>query len=277
MTLVRTLAAAALLLSASVLPSLADPALDRIKSTGKVTVATEAAFEPFEFVRDGKIVGFGSDLLAEIVKDLGVEVEQLDLPFQGILAGLEAGQYDFIATTVSINPERAKRYGFTRPIGAIETVVVTLADNTDINEPKDIAGKLVGSQLGSAPETTAREFEETLKADGGGYGDLRLYQTFPDTMFALASGQVDAVVVGSTTAGVFMKTQPDTFRIVGEIGEPLYVAWVTRADDRDLRAAINATIGRLVDSGQMERMQLEWIGITMPTPAEGYLPEGAVE
>ncbi len=71
---------------------------------------------PFEFVKDGKIVGFGRDLLDEIAKQWGVEVEQLDLPFQGILPGLIAGKFDFVATSVGINPERAKRYAYTLPI-----------------------------------------------------------------------------------------------------------------------------------------------------------------
>ncbi len=72
--------------------AVADETMERIKSDGKITVATEAAFKPFEYVEDGKIVGFVSDLLTEVLKDLGVKVEQRDLPFQGSLAGLAAGQ-----------------------------------------------------------------------------------------------------------------------------------------------------------------------------------------
>ena len=72
--------------------------LDGITGSGKIVVATEAAFKPFEYVENGQIVGFGADLLKEVAGDMGVEVEQLDLPFQGILAGLAAGKYDLAAT-----------------------------------------------------------------------------------------------------------------------------------------------------------------------------------
>ena len=63
----------------------ADTTFDKIKKTGQVTVGTEAAFPPFEFVQDGKIVGYGKDILDIIIADLGVELNQLDLPWQGIL------------------------------------------------------------------------------------------------------------------------------------------------------------------------------------------------
>ncbi|AIJ84783.1 hypothetical protein C048_00298 [Brucella melitensis UK19/04] len=82
----------------TVAPGMAETTLEKIQRTKKVTVGTEAAYPPFEFVKDGKIVGFGRDLLDEIAKQWGVEVEQLDLPFQGILPGLIAGKFDFVAT-----------------------------------------------------------------------------------------------------------------------------------------------------------------------------------
>lgn len=252
--------------------------LDKIKEEGKITVATEAAFKPFEYVEDGKIIGFGSDLLAEFVKDLGVEVEQLDLPFQGILAGLAAGQYDMVATSVAPNPERAESYAFSRPFATIENVVVTPIDDESVQELGDLNGLLVGSQLGSSTEAVAREIDEELKAAGGsGFSDLRLYQTFPDTAFALRSGQVDAIVIGSTTAGEFMSASPDEFRVAFSYGEPVYLTWVTRPEDTELLAAINATITRLAESGKLYDMQMKWIGIKSESPESGYLPENAVQ
>jgi polar amino acid transport system substrate-binding protein len=251
--------------------------LDKVRKAGKIVVATEAAFPPFEFVKDGQIVGFGPDLLKEVVKDLGVEVEQLDLPFQGILAGLAAGQYELVATSVAINPERAANYAFTRPIAAIENVVVTKADST-VASVEDLIGLVVASQLGSSTEAVAREIDESLKSAGGaGFAELKLLQTFPDTAFALRSGQVDAIVVGNTTAGEFMLSAPNEFKIATSWGDPVYVSWVVRPGNPNLLSAINGTIGRLVESGELAAMQERWVGTAMEVPAEGYLPEGAVQ
>ena len=259
-------------------PAAADETLERIKANGTMTVATEAAFKPFEYVENGEIIGFGSDLLAEFAQDLGVEVEQLDLPFQGILAGLAAGQYDLVATSVAPNAERAQSYAFSRPFATIENVVVTLADNETVTELTDLNGLLVGSQLGSSTEAVARQMNEELQADGGsGFDDLRLYQTFPDTAFALRSGQIDAIVIGTTTAGEFMNASPATFRVALSYGDPVYLTWVVRPEDTGLLAALNGTITRLAESGQLYEMQEKWVGVVTESPEDGYLPEVAVQ
>lgn len=258
--------------------AMADGMMEKVQSAGKIVVATEAAFKPIEYVEDGKIVGLGSDLLVEVVKDLGVEAEQLDVPFQGILTGLAAGQYDLIATSVAINSERAKSYAFSRPIFSINNAIAVAADNTDINSVADLEGRLVGTQLGSSTEAEARTMDEQMKANGGsGFSDLRLYQTFPDTAFALRSGQVDAIIIDDMTAGEFMTASPGTFKVAATFGDPLFISWVARPDSLDLLAAVNTTISRLADSGELAALQEKWIGVVSGSPADGYLPEGAVQ
>ncbi|KAG0920669.1 hypothetical protein G6F32_015484 [Rhizopus arrhizus] len=59
-----------------------------IKKRGKLTVGTEAAYEPFEFVENGKVVCYGHDVLQLMAAKLGVQLEQMNLPFQGLLPGL---------------------------------------------------------------------------------------------------------------------------------------------------------------------------------------------
>ena len=86
------------------------------RTAGAVTVATEAAYYPFEFIENGKIVGYDEDVLHAIVEAWQVELEQLDLPFAGILPGLLQKKFDFVATALLINPDRAKRYAFTMPV-----------------------------------------------------------------------------------------------------------------------------------------------------------------
>ena len=86
----------------------AETTFEKIKRTGKVTVGTEAAFPPFEYIEDGKIVGYGKDILTYIIDDMNVELNQLDLPWQGILPGLLAKKFDFVATSVSVTEERVK-------------------------------------------------------------------------------------------------------------------------------------------------------------------------
>src|SRR3978361_143427 len=54
-----------------------------IRKRGKLTVGTEAAYEPFEFIENGKVVGYGHDILEYMAGKLGVPLDQVNLPFQG--------------------------------------------------------------------------------------------------------------------------------------------------------------------------------------------------
>ena len=251
--------------------------LDQIRESGTVTVGTEAAYEPFEFIIDGEITGYSKQILDAVVEDLGVGLNQLNLPFQGILPGVLAKKFDFVATSVSINPERAAKYAYTRPIGTVQTIVLVRADNTDIQSAADLDGKVVATQLASAEQPVVEEFSAELEANGGeGFADLKLFQAFPETYVAVGSGQVDAALIGSNGAAALMRAQPGKFKVVGEVGEPRYLAWVTHPDDTDLRDYLNGVIGSLADSGKLAEWQQEWFGFTMTLPAEGYLPEGAL-
>ncbi|WP_413733800.1 transporter substrate-binding domain-containing protein [Sodalis sp. RH21] len=256
----------------------AETTLEKIKRTGTVTVGTEAAFPPFEFVKDGKIVGYGSDILAEVVKELGVNVKQLDLPWQGILPGLLAGKFDFVATTVGINEERAKRYAYTAPI-ANGAPYLLKRKGDSLAKLDDLNGKVVATQLASSTEPIARGLDAKLKAGGGaGYKELKLFTDFQGAYMALANGEVDAVVQSLPSLAVLVKERPDTFELMTAVpnqGGYDYLAWVTRPEDKDLRDVISGVIRKMQADGRLAKLQQKWFGFTMEIPASGYLPPGA--
>ncbi|CDX58227.1 Extracellular solute-binding protein family 3 [Mesorhizobium plurifarium] len=270
----RLLAAAPLLILSTV--SHADGLVDQIKQRGTIVVGTEAAFEPFEFVRDGQIVGYNKDILDYVVAKLGVKLDQLNLPFQGLLPGLLAKKFDLMATSTGINAERAAKYAYTRPTGSFENVIVVRANEDRIKKPEDINGMVVATQLASSVQPVIEAYDKELKAKGGGIGEIKLFTSFPETHVALASGQVDAIVIASPSAAVLMKNVPDTYKIVGSISGVEYLAWVVRPEDKDLRDLINTSIGELKDSGKLKELQLKWFGFEMQTPDQGYLPPGAL-
>ncbi len=252
--------------------------LEQIRAAGKVVVATEAAFPPFEFVEDGKIVGYGKDLLTAVIAEMGVELEQLDLPWQGVLPGLLAGKFDFVATTVAINEERAKRYAYTMPMADGQPYFATRA-GTELASEDDLAGLRVGTQLASFAEPIARALDERLAGEGGGFEELKLYPSFPDAYIALATGEVDAVIQALPSLAVLVRDRPDVF----VLGQPVttgvsytYLAWVTRPDDLDLRDFISSVFLKMRDDGRMAALQQKWFGFEMDIPTEGYLPAGAL-
>ena len=90
-SLIFSLLGALAFVSATPSRAQSDDLLARIKSNKEITIATEARYAPFESVENGKIVGYDADLMAYVLKSLpDVKVKQLDLPFQGLLPGLDA-------------------------------------------------------------------------------------------------------------------------------------------------------------------------------------------
>jgi len=271
------LMAAILCFSVTTLFSYASAAglLDKIKKEKKLVVGTEAAFEPFEFVQDGKIVGYGKDILDYLAADLDVELVQHDVPFQGIIAGLLAKKFDFVATSIAINEERLKKVAFTLPIAMMLDEIIVLSKNDNIKGTEDLNNKIVGGQLNSAAQTNLEKFNLKLKAKGGaGYKDLKLYTAQPELYMALASGQIEAICIPTLLFLNLNKKQPGVFKSVGGIGRTL-LCWITRPEDLDLRDYINSVILKLRDSGKLYELQKKWLGITQEIPDSGHLPPGA--
>lgn len=275
--IVGTIWAAMAILSFSIPgPVGAEGLLAKIKNDKKLVVGTEAALEPMEFVKDGKIVGYGKDLLDLIVADLGVQLVQHDLPFQGIIPGLLAKKFDLVATSMGVNEERAKKVAYTLPIAAVNHEVVILSKNQDIKSPNDLNGKVVATQLNSAPQASVEKFNQQLKAKGGsGFKDLKLFQAFPETYMALANGQVEAICIATISLAALSKSQPGVFKTVGTIGDPDWLCWLTRPEDLDLRDYINSMIIKLRDNGKLYELQKKWLGTTQQIPNGGHLPPGA--
>lgn len=277
---VKATLASSVALALPVVPTLAfaeGGTLADIKKRGKLTVGTEAAYEPFEYVENGQVVGYGHDVLELMAAKLGVKLEQMNLPFQGLLPGLMSHKFDFVATSVGITPERAKRFAFSQPVGVVRSVLMVRVDETDIKSGMDIAGKTIGTQMGSSSQPVADEFEKELKEKTGkGYAGTRLFQAYPDVSNALANKTIDVALMPSNIAAVQMRKQPNAFRIAGTIGQPKLLAWVANPNDLEIRKFINDSLDEFRANGKLAALQKKWFGGPMDTPRENYLPQGAI-
>ena len=268
-------AASLLVLAVSLMALVASSAsadlLSKAKEKGEIVIGTEAAFPPFEFVQDGKIVGYSADLLEEIMKDLpGVEAKRLDVPWQGILPGLAAGKFDFIVTSVTATKERYERYALSLPI-ADATVALLVRADSDIKAPADTAGKVVASQTGSAQLLALKGLGETLASEGKKFAEVREYVSFDEAYADLAAGRVDAVAQSFPNLSDAVKKRPDTFRIITPpFGPKVYFSWAARNDEdsKALSAFFDEGLRKLNTSGKMEELQKKWFGFAMPVPSD---------
>jgi polar amino acid transport system substrate-binding protein len=251
---------------------------DDIKKRGSITVATEAAYYPFEFIEDGKIAGYDEELLKAIVTSWGLKLDQLDLPFAGILPGLLQKKFDLVATGLLMNPDRAKKYAFTMPVARVKVGLMRRVGDQKVKSVNDLTGLVVASgQPPAGPTVIFMHYNDDLKATGKGAEDQKMYSVAADEILAMANGQVDAMVESTPVLLGAIKKYPGKFEIVGTFGPPFWVGWVVRPEDLDLRDAINAEIKKLRDSGELAKLQTKWFGATMDIPDSGYLPADAIK
>jgi len=250
--------------------------LDEIKQRGKIVVATEAAYPPFEMVQDGKIVGYHKDMLDYCIDKLGVQLEQLDLPYQGIFGGLMAKKYDIVVTTVGMHKERQLKYAFTVPTAEGAAAVMKRAGDSRIKKAEDISGKVVGAQLGASMEKVGLAYQEKLKGKGmAGYKEFKLFKAAPEIYLSLANGTVDAVIENTTQIGLMIKEKPGIYEMVERIRDPHYMGWITRPDSKEVRDFFSSCILELRDNGKLDKMQDQWFGFRMEIPDSGFRVPGA--
>ena len=275
-TLKRTLMTVSLVCTAFIHTAQAD-LLEEIKKKGEIVIATEARYAPFEMLEDGKIVGYGKDILDEILKDLpGVKLTQLDLPFQGILSGLSAKRYDFVATTLTISKKRMDKYAFTYPISTASLAILKRKGDKRITSAKDMAGMTLGIQGGSEQLGAINAYEKAELSDKG-YKSIKKFTDYNEAYTALASRRVDIVPQALPNLAAVVKKRPDIFEIVQPVfGPDAYYAWVGRkdAESSTLVQFFSDGIEKLHKSGKLAKLQMKWFGFTMDFPT-GYIPTPA--
>ena len=89
--------------------------LSAVKKKGVLVAGSSAEYPPFEFVADGKLIGYDVEMAEEITRRMGIKVEWEKLNFKGIVAALTAKRVDVLITALTYTPERAARIAFSEP------------------------------------------------------------------------------------------------------------------------------------------------------------------
>lgn len=229
--------------------------LDRIKESGKLRLVTSADYPPFEFhkIVDGKdtIMGLDISIAQEIANDLGVELEIIDMSFDGLLTALQTGNADIILSAMTPDAERAKSVDFSENYyTSVQKVIVRAEDLEKYKSAEDLAGEKVGAQLGTVQESMVTEQMPE--------SELRALSKVPDLILDLKSKNIEAIVVEEPIAEAYVKANPDlaVSSIELEQTEEGFAAAMPK-DSPELVEAVNATLKRLEEAGKINEFFTE--------------------
>jgi polar amino acid transport system substrate-binding protein len=226
----------------------AETTLEKIKRTGVMTVGTSAAYAPFEYIANGKTIGYDVDLAEAVAKRMNVKIEWQEIDFKGIVAALKSGRVDALFTGLTKTKQREEQIGFSDSyydagIGAAKLPGVSIA------KPEDLNGKIVGVQIGTSGQAFIRENVPGIK-------EMKTYDTILLALKDLANKRVDAVVNPLPSIRYNMKGLPG-MEVTG-VWRTAVIAVGLRKEDDDLKVEINKHLAQLKQEGFLEALDKKW-------------------
>ena len=175
--------------------SLADDqtALDRVLERGKLIVATDAAWPPFEYMEGENVVGVDLDIAKDIADGLGVELEIINVSFDSLSMYLENGEADLALAAITVTEDRADAMEFSEPYCESSQYIVVKDDNDDVKSIDDLAGYTVGVHLGTTGDFLISD-EVNMGVLAGSGASVQQYKDLTIAAMGLNAGDVQAVV-----------------------------------------------------------------------------------
>ena len=216
---------------------------------GKLTMATNAAFPPYEMTTDaGEFEGIDIETAQAIADKLGLELQIDDMDFDAGLLSVQQGKADIVMAGVTVTDERKAVMAFSDSYATgIQSIVVP--EGSDIASPDDLAGKKIGTQRGTTGYIYC--------SDDFGDENVVAYDDGLTAVQALNNGQVDAVVIDNAPAKEFVAANPGLVILDTSYAEEDYAIGVAKGSS--LKDAVNAALEELKADGTLQSIVDKYI------------------
>lgn len=239
--------------------------IDSIKKAGELKIGCEAAYVPFTYRQDGKIVGYDVELAEIFCKTLGVKPNFVDTAWAGVIPSLYAKKFDIIMSAMSYTKERLERVAFSIPYAeASQAMLIRAGDAAKIRAVADMNGRTLAVKLGSPGQILQERIDKELKGKGGaGFKEVRVFDDHPAAYVALAQNRVDGVLNTIPTLAMVLKDAPGRYAIVKGVGTDNWAGIAARKEDPELIKFLDGELVRLKADGTLYKLQEKWFGFRM--------------
>lgn len=217
---------------------------------GKLHMATNATFPPYEMVADdGTFEGIDVDIAGKIAEKLGLELVVDDMDFGSIITSVQTGKEDIALAGLTVTDERKQNVDFTDSY-ATGVQVVIVPEDSDIKTIDDLQGKLIGCQ-----ESTTGY---TYCTDDYGEDMVTAFPSGANAVQALLTGKIDAVVIDKQPAEAYVAQNEGLKILDTEYVAENYAIGVSK-DNTALRDAVNNALKELIDDGTVQAILDQYI------------------
>lgn len=220
------------------------------KPAGDVlTMATNAAFPPYEFYENETIVGIDAEIAGKIAEKLGMTLEIIDTEFGSIVAGVQTGKYDMGMAGMTVTEERKASVDFSTSYATgIQSIIVT--GDSVIATLDDLAGKKIGVQQ----DTTGHIYA----ADEFGDEMVIPFNKGADAVAALTTGKVDCVIIDNQPAKSFVEANEGLKILDTDYAVEDYAICIAK-ENTELLEKVNAALEELIADGTVQAIVDKYI------------------
>ena len=217
---------------------------------GKLTMATNAAFPPYEMTTDaGEFEGIDIETAQAIADKLGLELQIDDMDFDAALLSVQQGKADIAMAGITVTDERMAVMSFSDSYATgIQSVIVP--EGSDIASVDDLAGKKIGTQRGTTGYLYC--------SDDFGEDAVVAYDNGLTAVQALNNGQVDAVVIDNEPAKAYVESNPGLKILDTSYAEEDYAIGMNKSNTA-LLEAVNAALEELKADGTLQAIVDKYI------------------
>lgn len=220
---------------------------------GKLIMATNAYFQPYEYYDGEKIVGIDAEIAEAIAKKLGLELVIEDMAFDSIITAVSEGSADFGLAGMTITEDRLKEVDFSISYATgVQSIIVP--ENSKITSVDDLyadgAAFKVGVQLGTTGDIYATD----------DFGDdlVTSFTTGNEAVNALLGGDVDCVIIDNEPAKSFVNNNKGLKILDTSYADEDYAACIKKGNDA-FREAVDNAIDALIADGTIDKIVNKYI------------------
>jgi polar amino acid transport system substrate-binding protein len=222
---------------------------EEIKEKGKIVVATEGAYPPFNYFQGAKLTGFEVELTEAMAKKMGLAIEWKALPFDALLAGLRQDRWDMVVASFGVTEDRAKAVTFANPHYCSGGVIVS--KDASIRSADTLVGRTVAVQTGST-------YMENVKKLPG-LKDVKNFPQDTDARSALVTGRVDAWVSDRFVVKTALETNPNAGLKPGDYLFIEKIATAVKKGNSSLANAVNKALAEVMADGTYKAISEKYL------------------
>lgn len=240
--------------------AIADAVPADVKSSGTLTIASDATYPPMEFFgkSDNKtVIGADADLAKALGQIMGLDAQMQNVTFDSIIPGLAANKYDLGMSSFTDTKEREATVDFVDYLTAGSSIYVKADGGADLNGLEDLCGQTVAVEKGTIQQDDAEAQDKKCKGDGNPGVTVQVLPDQNGVNLALSSGRADAAMADSPVAAYIVEQSNGQFKVTGGPFPPEPYG-IAVPKDSGMTEPVHQAMQALIDDGTYLKILEYW-------------------